>query len=60
MKNNCDSPCKNCTRVQNPDGCENKYCKEWKAWFLRRWAQIHRYGLIYGKGKQDELEKSSN
>lgn len=59
MMNN-QSPCKGCTRVLNPDGCENKYCKEWKAWFLHRWALIHRYGQTNGcagKGKNYELEK---
>ncbi len=45
---NCVSPCENCTRVQNPKGCENKNCKDWKAWFLRRWAQIHAYGVRHG------------
>ena len=52
-----ESPCKGCTRVANPEGCENKYCKEWKAWFLHRWALIHRFGQQYGKGKGHELEK---
>ena len=55
-----ESPCKGCTRVLNPDGCENKYCKEWKAWFLCRWAQIYGYGQRHGcagKGANHELEK---
>jgi hypothetical protein len=60
MTSKWDRPCKGCTRVQNPDMCENKYCKDWKAWFLRRWAQIHRYGLVYGKGTENELEKRSH
>ena len=57
MMNKCSSPCPGCTRVQNPDMCENKYCKDWKAWFLRQWAQIHRYGQVHGKGAKHELEK---
>ena len=55
-----ESPCKGCTRVQNPDMCENKYCKEWKAWFLHRWSLIHRYGQAHGcerKGDTYGLEK---
>lgn len=55
-----ESPCKNCTRVANPEGCENKYCKPWRSWFMHRWALIYRYGQKYGcagKGKAYELEK---
>ncbi|MBQ4641606.1 MAG: hypothetical protein IJB47_03225 [Oscillospiraceae bacterium] len=37
------SPCLTCVRVDNPDACENKTCKEWKRWFLGRWELIHRY-----------------
>lgn len=47
---NC-SPCVNCTRVVNPRDCENKNCKLWKAWFLRRWAAIYSYGRQCGLGK---------
>ena len=31
------SPCANCTRVPDPELCENKRCKPWQAWFLRSW-----------------------
>lgn len=48
-QNHCVSPCEGCTRVANPKGCENKNCKEWKAWFLRRWAVIYAYGRKYGQ-----------
>ncbi len=44
----CESPCARCTRVRNPDSCENKNCKDWKAWFLRRWAGIYGYGRRCG------------
>ena len=44
-----ESPCVCCTRVQNPAGCENKTCKEWKKWFLHRWAEIYRFGQKYGQ-----------
>ena len=57
---NCQNPCLGCTRVHNPNGCENKLCKEWKAWFLRRWSYIHGYGQQYGIGKKGvchEVEK---
>ena len=37
------SPCQYCTRVANPEGCENKRCNYWKKWFLRRWSLIHDY-----------------
>ena len=49
MMNKCESPCKTCTRVANPEMCENKYCKFWKAWFLGRWDAIYRYGQQKGK-----------
>ena len=50
MKNtNFGSPCVGCTRVACPENCENKLCKDWKAWFLGRWAGIHAYGQRYGK-----------
>lgn len=45
---NCVSPCEGCTRVVNPDACENKLCKDWKAWFLSRWAKIYGFGRKYG------------
>lgn len=41
-------PCKTCTRAAHPEKCENKLCKEWKAWFLRRWADIYAYGKQVG------------
>lgn len=37
------SPCLSCTRVKDPENCENKHCKPWQAWFLQRWSLIHRY-----------------
>lgn len=40
MKHNSISPCLTCTRVQDPDSCENKRCGPWQQWFLRRWAHL--------------------
>lgn len=37
-------PCLLCTRVPDPELCENKFCEPWKKWFLSRWAKIHAYG----------------
>ena len=42
------SPCEGCTRVCDPAMCDNKNCKLWKAWFLRRWGMIHGYGKKAG------------
>lgn len=42
------SPCEGCARVKNPGACENKNCKQWKSWFLRRWAGIYGYGRRCG------------
>lgn len=35
-------PCKNCTRVKYPDKCENKTCREWLDWFIRRWEELRK------------------
>ena len=32
-----NSPCFECTRVRDPQACENKICREWQGWFLGRW-----------------------
>ena len=48
----CNSPCETCTRVQDPKGCENKNCGDWRMWFLRRWAAFHRYSKVYGKERR--------
>lgn len=48
------SPCEGCTRVCDPAGCDNKNCKLWKAWFLRRWGMIYGYGKKAGVGHEVE------
>lgn len=35
-----DSPCSTCTRVRDPQNCENKLCKDWQAWFIDRWEAM--------------------
>lgn len=47
MANKNQSPCATCTRVKDPSDCENKNCKVWKEWFLRRWKEIHGYSSRY-------------
>ena len=37
------SPCVGCTRVADPENCENKSCNLWRSWFLTRWALLHSY-----------------
>lgn len=37
------SPCLICTRVADPDNCENKNCRVWQKWFLARWDYIRGY-----------------
>lgn len=34
------SPCLQCTRVRDPQNCENKLCKDWQAWFIDRWESM--------------------
>ncbi len=43
------SPCMNCSRVKDPGNCENKCCRQWSAWFMQRWSQIHGFYQKYGK-----------
>lgn len=39
-------PCDRCTRVGNPENCENKNCVPWRQWFSYRWEQLRQqYGL---------------
>lgn len=42
MSNQKESPCLTCVRVAKPADCENKNCKDWREWWLARWAKIHR------------------
>ena len=35
-----ESPCVTCTRVKDPENCENKSCQVWREWFIRRWEEI--------------------
>lgn len=34
------NPCKNCTRVPDPDACNKKDCQDWQAYWIPRWDQI--------------------
>ena len=34
------SPCLTCTRVRDPQKCENKTCRDWQAWFIHRWEAM--------------------
>ena len=38
-------PCEGCTRIPDPEKCDNKDCKQWRQWFLERWDLIHGYYL---------------
>ncbi len=40
--NNRISPCMTCTRVIDPQNCENKNCQVWQRWFLARWEAMRR------------------
>ena len=33
-------PCLTCTRVKDPENCENKKCNEWRRWFICRWDRM--------------------
>ena len=36
------SPCLTCTRVKDPQNCENKVCKEWRGWYIEKWEAMRR------------------
>jgi len=37
------SPCTGCTRVSDPNACENKNCQLWQRWFISRWDRLRSY-----------------
>ena len=37
------NPCKTCTKVKSPYACGNRYCTEWKQWYLNRQRLINGY-----------------
>ena len=37
---NTGKPCETCQRVRDPKDCENKLCREWRAWFIDRWETM--------------------
>ena len=43
-----EKPCIGCSRVENPDRCDNKDCGLWRKWFIRRWNWTR--ALCQGKG----------
>lgn len=48
------SPCQHCTRVRDPQNCENKNCKPWREWFFAQWEQtrkLYRKGMDTGSSK---------
>ncbi len=51
-----ESPCLTCTRVKDPQNCENKLCRPWQVWYLKRWKGINGFYEKY-KEKMNELEK---
>lgn len=40
MENKNQSPCLTCTKVKDPSDCENKSCKAWREWWLKRWEAL--------------------
>ncbi len=48
---NGQSPCLNCVRVKDPKNCENKQCRQWSNWFVKRWQGIYDFYKKYSKEK---------
>ena len=42
------NPCLNCTRVADPDNCENKLCPQWRSWFFAKWNETR---ALFGNKK---------
>ncbi len=51
-RNGQQSPCLTCTRVKDPENCENKNCKVWRQWFTGRWDEIRRDPRLRMEGNQ--------
>lgn len=51
-----DSPCLTCVKVDDPSDCENKYCPQWRSWWLKRWRNLRRNCGIYQAEKADTAE----
>ena len=47
-------PCKTCTRVKDPEKCANKFCPDWKKWWLEQWKAINNFGRRYVKNRRVE------
>ena len=43
-----ENPCIGCTRVEDPQRCDNKNCGLWRKWFFRRWNWTR--ALFLGSG----------
>ena len=50
------NPCDNCTRVPEPDACDNKRCPDWKAWWVSRWDKT-RLDLLRLLDRQEMLKE---
>ena len=42
MKNYCVDPCCRCSRVPDPDNCENLHCTTWRTRYIQRWEEMRR------------------
>lgn len=51
-----DSPCLTCVKVDDPSDCENKYCPQWRTWWLRRWENLRR-NTDYPKPQKADTSK---
>ena len=47
-------PCKECTAVPDPKGCDRKCCGDWKHWFLGEWKKFNDFYENYMKEKVKE------
>lgn len=50
------SPCLSCSRVKDPENCENKNCKLWRQWFSSRWDAVRSNPRLQMEGTSAGLE----
>ena len=51
-----NKPCISCTRVTDPENCENKNCRVWQRWYIETWDQLRREPRLQKERQEKETE----
>jgi len=49
-------PCISCTRVLDPENCENKNCRVWQRWYVETWDAMRREPRLQREQQPKETE----